>query len=92
MIRLSNISMSSKVLLLASIFSLGMIVFAWTAFSTISIVRIDGPLYTKIIEDKNLKADILPPPAFIVEMQLLAYQVLDTEDLEKLNSIAEEFR
>ncbi len=91
MFRISKLTMSGKVLLLASVFSAGMIAFAWTAFNTIDTVRIDGPLYNQIVEDKNLKADILPPPAFIVEMQLLAYQMLDADTKEKVQSISEEF-
>lgn len=91
MFRISKLTMSGKVLLLASVFTIGMIVFAWTTFNTIDTVRIDGPLYNQIVEDKNLKADILPPPAFIVEMQLLAYQMLDAETEDKVQTIADEF-
>ncbi len=37
---------------------------AWVAVRT---VEVGGPLYAKIIADKDLVADILPPPAYVVE-------------------------
>ena len=37
---------------------------AWVAVRT---VEVGGPLYAKIIPDKDLVADILPPPAYVVE-------------------------
>lgn len=37
-------------------------------------VRIQGPVYTSIVQGKDLVADVLPPPAYAVEANLRAYQ------------------
>src|SRR5262249_37467650 len=41
------------------------------------ILKVGGPIYNKIVTDKDLVADILPPPAYLIEAYLeatLAYQ------------------
>ncbi len=48
--------------------------------STIDAIRIKGPLYQQIIDSKDLIADILPPPAYIIESYLCAMEVTATED------------
>jgi methyl-accepting chemotaxis protein len=46
------------------------------SFFTIQTVQIKGALYTKIIFSKDLLADILPPPAYIIETRLSTYEML----------------
>ncbi len=64
---LSNLSMNAKLLLLAGVFGTGFLLFGAITFSTLKTIKVDGPHYNKIVADKNLMADILPPPAFIIE-------------------------
>jgi methyl-accepting chemotaxis protein len=37
---------------------------------------VSGPLYTQVIESKDLLADILPPPAYLVEAHLVTAEML----------------
>nr|WP_320010725.1 methyl-accepting chemotaxis protein [uncultured Desulfobulbus sp.] len=46
---------------------------------TIDEIRIKGPLYTAIIENKDLIADILPPPNYIIESYLCAMDAATAE-------------
>jgi methyl-accepting chemotaxis protein len=50
--------------------------FVVLAFTTFERVRVEGAYYRKIIEAKDVVADILPPPLFIVESYLLAFEQL----------------
>jgi myosin heavy subunit len=60
------------------IFAAVLVVFGlFTAF-TLSKVRVGGPYYTQIVQSKDLVADILPPPAYILEAYLLTFQIADT--------------
>lgn len=77
MSKLRDLSMNAKLLLLAGVFGTGFLIFGTLAFSTLSAVKFEGPLFNKIAADKNLMADILPPPAFIVESALVARQLRD---------------
>jgi methyl-accepting chemotaxis protein len=51
-------------------------------YRTFEDVRINGHRYTAIIESKDLLADVLPPPAYIIESNLLAFQMLESPRTE----------
>ncbi len=38
---------------------------------------INGPLYKKVVQLKDLIADILPPPAYIIESHLVVHELID---------------
>ncbi len=48
----------------------------WSNY-TLSITRVNGPYYSKIVQMKDVLADILPPPAYIVDSYLATYQLVD---------------
>jgi len=48
--------------------------------STISAIKIKGPLYNQLVDQKDLIADILPPPAYIIESYLCAMEAATAED------------
>jgi len=56
--------------------------------NTIKEIKIKGILYSQLIDNKDLIADILPPPAYIIESYLCAMEVAtveeDTQAREKL--------
>ncbi len=45
--------------------------------STISTLKVGGPIYTQIVLGKDLIADILPPPEYLIESYLEATQTLN---------------
>ncbi len=78
MSKLSNLSMNAKVLLLASIFSLGFLVFGGVAINVVQTSKIGGRLYGDIVDSKALLADVLPPPGLIVETYLNMHLMIDS--------------
>ena len=91
MSRISDLSMNAKLLLLASIFLSVFILFGGVTFSTLNTVKVDGTHYNKIVADKNLMADILPPPAFIIESSWLTRQMLDATTPEQFQELKNHF-
>jgi len=87
---LTNLSMTGKLLLLASVFAGGFIVFAINAFTTIHTVKVDGKLYAKIMADKNLMADVIPPPAFVMESLLVAHSLREATSKNEINALVEQ--
>ncbi len=66
--------------------------------STLKQLQVNGPVYKKIALNFELAADILPPPAYILETYLVALQVLEEQDtkaqgdyLEKLKSLQNDY-
>jgi len=66
-------------------------VFLGVAFLTVGLslqslsrLKINGPLYNEIISQKDLLADILPPPLYAIETYLTALEMLGESDKTKL--------
>ncbi|MDD2466426.1 MAG: methyl-accepting chemotaxis protein [Desulfobulbus sp.] len=68
--------------LIISFLSLAVVFLLCAVFfkSTIEAIRINGPLYNQIVNNKDLIADILPPPAFIIEAYLCAMEAATAEN------------
>ncbi len=73
----SNTSLFSKLALLASGFVALFIFFGLFSAYTRSKVQVNGPIYANIVMGKDLVADILPPPEYILESYLTAFQIVD---------------
>ena len=50
----------------------GFVAVIWTALMAINELKVGGPVYTRIVSGKDLIADILPPPEYIIESYLEA--------------------
>jgi methyl-accepting chemotaxis protein len=85
-------SIRVKVLLGTGICILSFVVFAWVTWNTVNTVKVNGPLYQEIIQGKDLIADILPPPEYIVEAYLIVYQMVDETDTARLKEFADKSR
>jgi methyl-accepting chemotaxis protein len=67
---LNNVRIGIKLRLLLAIFIAGYGIYALYSIHTLNVVRIEGQLYQEIIMGKDLIADIMPPPEYIVESYL----------------------
>ncbi|MBI1904843.1 MAG: methyl-accepting chemotaxis protein [Rhodocyclales bacterium] len=66
-------------LLLASIVA-GFLLFGALAAWTLETLRVNGPLYGRIVQGKDLIADILPPPEYIIESYLVALRIYQAQE------------
>lgn len=57
------------------------------SYTTIHEVKINGKLYNEIILTKDLVADILPPPEYIIETRLVSLEMLRTENSTELATL-----
>jgi methyl-accepting chemotaxis protein len=84
---LNNCTFITKQLLLSSSIAT-LIVIVLVASSQIQKAHlVGGSDYNKVISSCDLIADILPPPAFIIESFLTVHELADEEDLEARNSL-----
>ncbi|HEY8888695.1 MAG TPA: methyl-accepting chemotaxis protein, partial [Clostridium sp.] len=65
----------SKLMILITIFVIGFVLFGVVAYQTIDSIKINGKMYNEIVSGKDLVADILPPPEYIIESYLTALQL-----------------
>lgn len=73
----------------------GFVIFGATAVQTLNELKVSGPLYQRIIQGKDLIADILPPPNYIIESFLVTLRLagtVDKADSERLTGRFAELR
>lgn len=75
--RLRQLKLKSKLSFLVTVFALVFVAFAALAFSTLDQLRVNGPIYTEIVDGKDLIADVLPPPGYVIESYLISRLIAD---------------
>ncbi|MHC1684051.1 MAG: methyl-accepting chemotaxis protein [Clostridiaceae bacterium] len=84
---IKDLKIKHKLALLITIFTIGFLLFGFFAYSTITKIKINGEMYKDIITGKNLVADILPPPEYIIESYLTTFQILNENDNNKIEEL-----
>jgi methyl-accepting chemotaxis protein len=79
---LSRLSIKGQFALLLAIVTVCFLIFGAGERSARESIRIGGPTYADIIRGKDLVADVLPPPNFIIESHLTALQLLNATAVE----------
>ena len=82
-------SIKFKFLSILSLCLIGIVIFGFMSWRAIEATKINGDLYGKIVLDKDLIADILPPPEYIIEPYLLLFQLLDEKDKASVQQLVE---
>ncbi|GAB2182315.1 hypothetical protein DLREEDagrD3_25380 [Denitratisoma sp. agr-D3] len=70
------LSMHRQFLVLIAAILLGNLLMGGMVQALIQRIQVTGPLYQEIVQSKDLAADILPPPIYLVESHLLTHQML----------------
>ncbi len=86
---IKNLTLKGKFNLLIVLFTAGALLFGFAAFRMIANVKVNGPHYDLIIRGKDLQADILPPPAYILESYAVVLQSLNAGTPETVNALVE---
>ena len=79
-----RLSIGKAVYLFGLVVTLGCVAVVWTGVSALSQLKVNGPIYRQIVLGKDLIADILPPPEYVIESYLEATLALnDPASLEE---------
>jgi len=92
-----SISVSKQLALLGIIFLGGFAAAGLLAFATLEKLKVNGPVYKTIVQQKDLIADILPPPEYLIESYLVVLEMREAEEtalaawIEKSRKLREEY-
>ncbi len=75
---LRNLRLSVKMALLVVMFLAVFLAFAVVMRRTLDHLKVNGPVYAEIVQGKDLIADVLPPPEYIIESYLLVLEMNNT--------------
>ena len=85
---LRTLKLSHRLAALIAIFSLGFVTYGIWSFQTLNELKVNGPVYRAIISAKDLVADTLPPPLYIIESYLVVLQMSGTSDTAERSALA----
>jgi methyl-accepting chemotaxis protein len=89
---LKNMKISYKLSFALVIIILGFVIFGIYAYTTLNQVKVNGPIYQEITAGKDLVADILPPPEYILESYLVVFELRDNmDDSSKVSELTNSF-
>ncbi len=63
----------------------------WTLYA-MKTLNVNGPVYQRIVQGKDLIADILPPPEYIIESYLVALQLSNTSNPAERSTLLTRFQ
>ncbi len=72
---LRQLRLSARLIVLIAIFAAGFVLSGALALRTLSELKVNGPVYERIVQGKDVIADVLPPPQYIIESYLVTLQV-----------------
>jgi methyl-accepting chemotaxis protein WspA len=81
--------LAGRLTFLVAIFAALFMVFGFTTWRTLEQVRVKGPIYNEIIRGEHLIADVLPPPAYIIESYLVVLQAAEESDPARVEKLVE---
>jgi methyl-accepting chemotaxis protein len=84
---ISNLKIKSKFGILAGSAIVGFVCYSIFSFSIMHKIAVNGPLYDKIVMNKDLVADILPPPEYLVESYLVIKQIQTEKDESRIRNL-----
>jgi hypothetical protein len=76
----------NRLLLLCALFAGSLVAVCFLAWTTLADLRVKGPIYHQIVDQKDLLADAAPPPLFMVEVYALAHEIDESADAAAVNA------
>ena len=87
-----TLDLKTRFAILLGCFALGFFIYGAWSLKVLRELRVSGPLYDHIVQSKDLVADILPPPEYIIESYLTAYQLLEAADKASQDKLLQRMR
>ena len=86
-----GMSLGRRFALLAVFFVLLLGILGALSYNSLEQLRVNGPLYKRIVQGKDVIADILPPPEYILESYLLVFQTAGERDPKAQEALIKRF-
>ena len=72
-----RLTVRAKIYVLVGVCAVNLVFYGLWSWQTLSLTKVHGPYYNRIMQGKDLIADVLPPPNYIVESYLTALQMAE---------------
>jgi hypothetical protein len=83
-----NLTIKIRFILILGTLVIGFSLFGIATFKAMTTLNVNGPVYQRIAQGKDIIADVLPPPEYIIESYMVALQLTVAEDFYDLKTQA----
>ncbi|MBF0181278.1 MAG: hypothetical protein HQM03_14745 [Magnetococcales bacterium] len=87
---MKNLKLGVKLGLGFGLVLLLLVLVSLSAWNTIETYKVNGPVYHRIVQGKDMLADVLPPPLFILEPWSAILELSTTTDKTEIENDAKE--
>jgi methyl-accepting chemotaxis protein len=77
--RVLGMAVNRQLYLLMAAFLIGFVIAGAVVYNGLGKVQVNGPIYQRVVQGKDLVADILPPPEYLIESYLVVLEMLRAE-------------
>ncbi|MCU6501399.1 methyl-accepting chemotaxis protein [Rugamonas sp. A1-17] len=77
---LERLNVKTRFFILIGCCVAGFAIYGGWSFKILNELKVNGPVYQRIVQNKDLVADILPPPEYIIESYMVCLQMSATAD------------
>lgn len=89
----ARMTVGQKIYSLLAFVVVGFLGYGYWSYTTLNLAKVHGPYYARIVQGKDLIADILPPPNYIIESYLsalhMANEVEEEASTETIQGLAD---
>lgn len=78
--------------MILGILIIGFLLSGFATFKAMNTVTVNGPMYQRIVQGKDIIADVLPPPEYIIESYLVALQLTQATDPTEIGALVARFQ
>jgi methyl-accepting chemotaxis protein len=86
---LHRLKLTHRFIVLIALFSCGFVLYGGWSFKTLDELKVNGPVYQRIVQGKDLIADVLPPPEYIIESYLVTLQLEKATDKSEQSALVD---
>ncbi|WP_333875519.1 methyl-accepting chemotaxis protein [Methylobacter sp.] len=82
-----QLTIKMRFTIILSTLIIGFSLFGFATFKAMNTLNVNGPIYQSIVQGKDIIADVLPPPEYIIESYLVTLQLTQTADPSEISAL-----
>jgi len=87
-----QLTIKMRFTIIVSTLVIGFSLFGFATFKAMNTLNVNGPIYQRIVQGKDIIADVLPPPEYIIESYLVTLQLTQTTDPTEISTLVTHFQ
>lgn len=88
----SQLSIKMRFMIIVASLIIGFALFGFATFKAMKTINVNGPIYQRIVQGKDIIADVLPPPEYIIESYLVVLQLTQATEPAEISTLMTRFQ